>query len=352
MILPGFGADAQKRLLAARALIVGCGALGCAAADLLARAGVGHLIIVDRDVVEHTNLQRQCLFDESDARDRVPKAAAAERRLHAINSSIRASGIVADVHARNIEAIIHGTGEEVGMTACDWPKIDVVIDATDNFQTRYLLNDVCVKHNLPLIYGGVVGTQGMTMTILPASTVCLRCVFPDAPDAGTVPTCDTVGVLGPMVQVVASIQAAETLKILTGHLELVRPTLSSFDIWNNVRRTIDLVSLRDQITNACPCCGKREFAFLDGEHGSDGLTTLCGTASVQVLPTGRIARVDLARLASVLQSQGPVQHTSHMVRVALEGGRELTVFRDGRAIVGGVKDGAAARAIYARYVGT
>ncbi len=347
-LLPGFGAASQQRLAASHAVVMGCGALGCGVADLLARAGVGTLTLIDRDVVEWTNLQRQTLFGEADARDGLPKAVAAANRIGLINSSIRVRPLVADVNPRSVEHLC--------------ANADVVIDGTDNFQTRYLVNDACVKHGWPLVYGGVVGTTGMTMTIVPGAagapeqdtdgrpvpgTPCLRCVFPDPPSPGSAPTCDTAGVLGPMVAVVAAVQAAEAMKILVGRFDLLRPTLSHFDIWNNHRRTIDLAGID---RGACPCCGLRQFEFL--EAAGDATTAICGADSVQVLP-GSAQRIDLDALAARLRGHGDFAAGPYFVRGRLAdgGGVGLTVFRDARAIVHGTTDSARARSIYARYVG-
>jgi adenylyltransferase/sulfurtransferase len=346
MLLPGFGEDGQRRLLASSALIVGCGALGCVTADALARAGVGRLFLVDRDIVESTNLQRQILYDEADARDGTPKAAAAARRLRAVNSGIAIEPVIADLNSRNVEKLIRSLG-----------PLSVVVDGTDNFQTRYLLNDACVKLNAPLVYGGVVGTAGMNMTILPGQTPCLRCVFPEPPAPGSSPTCDTAGVLGPMVSLVAATQAAEALKVLLGRRDLIRPVLQQFDAWNNQRHSIDLSGLdRSQ----CPCCARRQFAFLEGEHADAGTTSLCGSHSIQVLP-GTPAFLDLRTLATRLAPHGAFTVTEHLLRGRLASDSdsaranqvpiELTVFRDGRAIIKGIDDPSQARSIYARFVG-
>ncbi len=344
MLLPGIGEEGQRRLLSSSALVVGCGALGCVLADALARAGVGRLVLIDRDIVEITNLQRQILYDEADARDGVPKAAAAARRLKAVNSAIVIEPVVADLNARNVERLVRSVGSS-----------GVVVDGTDNFQTRYLLNDACVKAAVPLVYGGVVGTAGMNMTILPGRTPCLRCVFPDPPAPGSTPTCDTAGVLGPMVSAVAAAQAAEAIKVLLGRDDLIRPTLVQFDLWNNQRHAIELSAL-DRST--CPCCAQRRFDFLEGEHSDSGTTSLCGSNAIQVLPATSGAAVDLAALADRLAAHGAFERTEHLLRgvLAAESARsgwpvELTVFRDGRALVKGTTDAAVARSIYARYVG-
>lgn len=343
MLLPGIGEAGQRRLLKSHAALVGCGALGSVIADALARAGVGRLTIIDRDLVEFTNLQRQVLFDESDASHGRPKAEAAAARLAAVNSDVRVDALVADLNPRNAERLVEGAM--------------VLVDGTDNFQTRYLLNDLSVKRGIPLVYGGVVGTTGMTMTIVPALasaaivTPCLRCVFPDPPPPGASPTCDTVGVLGPMAGVVASIQAAEAMKILLGRFDLLRPVLSQCDIWNNVHRTIDLLGLD---RGACRCCGLGTFEFLDAD--ADETVSLCGADAVQVLPPREIGSgLDLAALAATLGPVGTFEAGSTILRgrLADPGGAPvgLTVFRDGRAIIKGTTDLARARSIYARYIG-
>lgn len=338
MLLPGFGVAGQERLGKAAALVVGCGALGCTIADGLVRAGVGRVVIVDRDVVEETNLQRQVLFDERDAREGVPKVEAAARRLRAVNSGIVIEPVVADVSGRNVESLVDG--------------MDVVVDGTDNFQTRYLVNDACVKLGVPLVYGGVVGTVGMGMTIRPGKSPCLRCVFPEPPAPGNAPTCDTAGVLGAMVGIVGSVQVAEAIKVLMGKWELVSSGLRQMDIWHGVWREIGLGGI-DRA--ACPCCGKREFEFLDGRRGESGETSLCGSNAVQVLPMVGMGGVDLGVLRERLAAHGAFAATEHLLRGRLErerGGIELTVFRDGRAIVKGTTDSAVARGIYAKYVGS
>lgn len=332
MLLPGFGAAGQARLAASHAAVVGCGALGTTIADQLARAGVGTLTLIDRDIVEWTNLQRQVLFTESDARDAIPKALAAANRLAQVNSLVHVRPVVADINPRSAE---HLCG-----------SADVILDGTDNFQTRYLLNDVCVKTGTPLVYGGVVGTTGMTITILPRETPCLRCVFPEPPAPGSSPTCDTAGVLGTMAAVVASIQATEALKVLLGRFDLLRSSLAQFDIWNNVRRTIVLDSID---RSGCPCCSESRFEFLDA--ATDATSTICGSDSVQVLP-GALVRLDLADIAASLTPHGTFTATGFLVRGELRehAGIRLTIFRDGRAIVHGTSDPLRARSLYSRYI--
>ncbi|MBM4108959.1 MAG: thiazole biosynthesis adenylyltransferase ThiF [Phycisphaerae bacterium] len=339
VMLPGVGVGGQRRLASGHAAVVGCGALGCAIADTLARAGVGRLTIVDRDLVEITNLQRQTLFDEGDAAAPTPKAEAARKRLNAVNSGIDVRAIVADLTAANAERLLFAGGRD---------RPDLLLDGTDNFETRYLLNDLAVKHGVAYCYGGVVGTTGMQLTVVPGDRPCLRCLFPDPPPPGAAPTCDTAGVLGPAVAIVAACQSADALKILTGNGALVAATLLSFDLWTNERRRLDVSGAR---RGECPACGARRFEFLDGDRGG-ATAALCGQDAVQVAPSG-VAEIDLARLGERLAGVGPVTRTPFLLRARVPepGGVELTVFRDGRAIIKGVGGADQARAVYARWVG-
>ncbi len=362
-LLPGIGTEGQARLKQSHALIVGCGALGCASADLLCRAGVGTLTIVDRDLVEWTNLQRQCLFDERDAAERAPKADAARRRLAAVNSEVRVNAIVADFTHRNAEAIVRGSLASDRTGEAQPRPVHVLIDGTDNFQTRYLLNDLSIKLGIPYCYAGVVGTRGMQMTVLPGTTACLRCLFPEPPAPGTTETCDTAGVLGPAVQISAACQAADAMKVLLGRSDLVAPTLLEFDLWSTQRRRIDLSSFIDAAARRdCPCCGTHNFAFLDG-RAADDAAMLCGQSAVQVAPAASAGdapapgRPDLNTLAARLRAHGHVEVTRFLVRASLDhelaehGPVELTVFADGRAIVRGTSRADTARSIVSRYVG-
>ncbi|HZW08725.1 MAG TPA: ThiF family adenylyltransferase [Phycisphaerales bacterium] len=342
-MLPGVGPEGQAALRAAHAAIVGIGALGCAVADHLARAGVGRLTLIDRDLVERTNLQRQMLFDERDAAEAAPKAEAARRRLSAINSSVEVVAQIADLTSRNAERLILSDGPP-----------GVIIDGTDNFETRYLLNDFSVKHGIPYVYGGVVATRGMQMTIRPGATACLRCVFEQPPPPGSQPTCDTAGVLGPAVAIVGACEASDALRILLGHGHAIPPTLLEFDLWSGRRRRIDLSRAR---RDDCPCCGKRDFEFLARGSGSAG-AALCGQRAVQVQPPEPAGRLDLDAVARRLEPHGPVRSHPHMLRCSLtseeaEGGGqlELTIFRDGRAIVRGTTLPDRARSVYAKYIG-
>lgn len=330
----GVGPVGQARLAQGRALVVGCGALGCTLAEMLVRAGVGTVRVVDRDFVEWSNLNRQVLFDETDARERRPKARAAETRLRAVNSLVRVEGIVADVSPETIEPLV--------------AEADVVLDGTDNFETRYLLNDACIKHGKPWIYGAAVGGHGATMTILPQETPCLRCVFDEPPDAATTPTCETDGVILPIVHTVAAAQVVEALKLLTGQAALCRRNLWQVDVWTGKQATLNLPAERRRAD--CPCCGLRRFEFLNAERTSFA-AVLCGRRAVQVRPaqTGRAA-VDFARLAARLERVGPVRFNADILAFAADG-LDAALFRDGRAIVKGTADPAEARAFYAKYFG-
>jgi adenylyltransferase/sulfurtransferase len=328
-----FGVAGQERLRESAALVVGCGALGSVIANTLARAGVGTLRIVDRDFLELNNLQRQVLYDEADVAAQLPKAIAAANRLRTINSAITIEPIVGDVTHTNIATLAEGVG--------------VIVDGTDNFETRLLVNDYCVKHNLPWVYGGCVGAEGQTMAILPGETACLTCLLPEIPPPGTTPTCDTAGILGPVVNVVASLQSMEALKILSGNLKDVSRTLTVIDLWQNRLRQIDLGKLHESGT--CVTCGKREFPWLAGEKGGQS-AVLCGRNAVQ-LRSESPQRLDLVDLERRLSSVGRVTRNPFLLRLEVAG-HVITQFPDGRAIVAGTDDTAQARTIYARYVGS
>jgi adenylyltransferase/sulfurtransferase len=332
VLLPQIGRAGQARLAASRVLLVGCGALGTVIADQLVRAGVGSLRIVDRDVVEWTNLQRQVLFDEADAREALPKAVAAARRLSRINSTVRLEAVVADAHSGNIEALAAG--------------VELILDGTDNVETRYLLNDVSIKHNVPWVYGACVGTEGRAMPVIPGATPCLRCVFPQPPEGSDLPTCDTAGVLGPVASAVASVQAVAAIKMLSGNSGDVRAELWSGDLWAGRFRTTPVV-----VDPNCPTCGRRAFTFL--ERVAAPTTSLCGRHSVQVHPTRVDGRLDLDAAARKLNGVGEVVRTPYLVRCRPRDGGELemTLFADGRMIVSGTTDRDRARSLYARYVG-
>ncbi len=322
------GEDGQSKLLASKAVIVGCGALGTAHANALARAGVGRLRIVDRDYVEASNLQRQSLFDESDARESLPKAVAAERKLKQINSGVQVEGVVADATSRNIEELVRG--------------FDVIVDGTDNFEARYLLNDVAIKMGIPWVYGAVVASSAVTMTILPGHGPCLGCVFPDPP-SGLHETCDTVGIIGPAAAWTSAIQVTEVLKILLGRKQELHGTLFGFDIWHN-----RVQQVRPKRDPDCKACGQRIFSHL--EEGEPVPTTLCGRDAVQI--RHRDARsLDLSLLKARLERFGSVRINEFLLKFSFDA-YEMTVFQDGRAIIKGTQDPAVARGLYAKYIGS
>jgi adenylyltransferase/sulfurtransferase len=327
-----FGEEGQLKLRAARVLIVGCGALGCVSADLLVRAGVGFVRVVDRDFVERDNLHRQILFTEADAAAQLPKSVAGAARLAAVNSEVTVEPIVADVNATNI-----------GQLASD---VQAIIDGTDNFETRYLVNDFAVANNLPWIFAGCVGAEGQTMAIVPGESPCLSCFLPEPPPATTMPTCETAGVLAPIVSVVAAYQAMEALKILSGNATAVNPQLTVFDLWNNQARSINMRASRRA---DCLTCGERQFPWLTGERGS-AVTKLCGRNSVQFSPAGNEA-ADLTVLADKLRTVGQVTANPYLVRLAVDE-YLITVFADGRSIVSGTEDEAEARTVLAKYIGS
>lgn len=345
-LLPQVGADGQLRLASSRAVVVGCGTLGCPAADLLVRAGVGTVTVIDRDVVEPTNLQRQTLFTDADARDGTPKAIAAQAALARANPAVTVHAIVDDVTPASAEQLL-------GLSGGSPPG--VVIDGTDSFQTRFLLNDACVKHGVPFVCGGAVGTGGTALTVLPRRTPCLRCVLPVPPEPGAVPTCDTAGVLGSAGVAIAALQAAEAIKILLGREDAVLRGVLQLDVWTGTHRRIGRNARPD---SDCACCGRSRFEFLE-QGASPGHAVLCGRDAVQV-DSGRLGvRLDLGALAERLAPHGLFAATPYLVRgvLRLERGAqgapiELTVFPSGRAIVRGVTDPVAARGLYARYIGT
>ncbi len=318
-------------------MIVGCGALGCPSADLLARAGVGKLTLIDRDLVEYSNLHRQTLFCDADAKNQLPKAQAAKQRLNAVNPEIEIEAVVADFGAYDAEHIVlHGK----------FRKPDILLDGTDNFETRFLINDLSVMHAIPYIYGGAIGTTGMAAVFMPGQTPCLRCLFNSPPPPGSQPTCETAGVFAPVSAIIASYQASEALKLLIGAKDRVMGSMLEFDLWEGQRRRIDLAELKDP---QCPCCAKRDFEFLDRED--EETLSICGRAAIQINPHTRTP-IALSQLAESLSTQGTFETTGFMVKGRLsESDIGLTVFHDGRAIFDGIDDPALARTLYARYIG-
>ncbi len=352
MLLPGFGEDGQRRLHEATVLMLGCGALGSVAVDMLARAGVGHIVIVDRDFVELTNLQRQVLFDEDDAAKSLPKAIAAKRKIAKINSGVQITAIVDDINHANIERY-----------AAD---ADIFIDGLDNYETRYLANDLAVKTARPYVYGAAVGTTGMAFPVLPhgsgkaaweisgsatLATPCFRCLFDEAPPPGASATCDTAGVLSSVVSIIANFQVAEVLKILTGNYDRVNRTLLNIDLWANEihQLTVDGAYSKGD----CPCCRQQRFDYLDGRAGSSA-ATLCGRNAVQLRHRQQADGVNLDAIAKRLSGHGEVNTNEFMLRASVKDQDTLytiTLFPDGRAIIKGTDEPAVARSIYAKFIG-
>lgn len=334
MLYDNIGEAGQIRLGKARAVLFGCGALGTVLANTLVRAGVGHLRICDRDFIERDNLQRQVLFDEHDIEANLPKAQAAADKLARINSDVTIEPMVIDVNHTNIERLAEGA--------------DLLLDGTDNFETRFLINDLAVRSRTPWIYGAVIGSTGLCMSIIPHDTPCLRCVFEEAPPPEMNPTCDTAGVLASAVNVVASLQAVEAIKLLIGRSDQINRHLVHLDVW-----TGRLMNMRVQSAYTdgnCPCCKRGEFPYLDGTLASS-TTTLCGRDAVQVLPAGEL-HVDFAAIAEKLRpvAETPVCHNRFMLK-AVVNTFELTLFADGRAIIKGTADPNKARSLYAKYLG-
>jgi len=327
ILFPGLGEAGQERLLRAHAAIVGCGALGSFQAAALARAGVGRVTVIDRDYVETSNLQRQWLFEESDAEGALPKAVAAERRLSRINSSVEARGVVADVTPANIAGLLDGA--------------ELILDGTDNFETRYLLNDFALSRGIPWIYGAAVGSYGLTMPVIPGRTCCLRCVYPDPP-AGAQPTCETAGVLNSITAVIAALQTADAIRILAGRAECLRPRITTVDVWDGGVRQI----AQPEPDPACPACGAREFVYLEGLRRAP--VSLCGRNAVQIHERSR--PLDLDRLKAALLPLGEVRANEFALRFFVSP-FEMTIFPDGRAIIKGTTDIGIARSLYAKYVG-
>ncbi|HKF55934.1 MAG TPA: ThiF family adenylyltransferase [Blastocatellia bacterium] len=325
------GHQGQDRLGKSAAVIIGCGALGGIHIEALARAGLGRLKLVDRDFVEQSNLQRQLMFEESDAQQRLPKAVAAARRVNRINSSIDVEPVVVDAGSDNIEDLIQGA--------------DVILDGTDNFEIRFLINDAAMKAGIPWIYGAAVGSYGLTMTVVPGAGPCLRCVLEEMPPPGSGPTCDTAGVIAPIIGVIGSIQSAEAMKILVGDAAALHRSLIRVDLWDFQYNRIDL-SGRGPGQDCHACRGNYEY--LRG-MGRPAATTLCGRNAVQVT-SARLGGIDFGELARRLEPLGDVSFNEYLLRFHIEG-YDITVFQDARSIIRGTGDVATARTLYARYIG-
>ena len=335
MRFSGIGTEGQQRLSEATVLLVGCGALGTVLADTLVRAGVGRLRIVDRDFVDLSNLQRQVLFDEQDVAEHLPKAIVAANKLARINSQVQLEPHVADLDWRTVREFAR--------------DVDLILDGTDNFETRFLINDVSLETGIPWVYAGVVGSHGQTMAIFPHQSACLRCVIESPPDPGTSETCDTAGVIAPAVHMVTALQAATALKILSGQRHLVEPHLTIVDVWDGTLRQMKLAGLRER--GECPACGPRQRRdWLNGDQTSHS-TVLCGRNSVQVSPAEPV-QLSLENLAEKLSPLGEVTRNPFLLRFTPHAQPiQLTVFRDGRAIIQGTEEIAVARGIYSRYIG-
>ena len=334
MRFAGIGAEGQARIRASKVLLCGCGALGTVLADTLVRAGVGFLRIVDRDFVDLSNLQRQVLFDERDVEDHFPKAIAAVNKLARINSQVQLEPVVADIDNRNVMDLAKG--------------VDLILDGTDNFEIRFLINDVALETGIPWIYAGCVGSHGQTMAIFPNQSPCLRCLIETPPDAGAAETCDTAGVISPAIHLITALQATAALKILTGQRDLIAPQLTIVDIWDGTFRQMNLTNLREK--SQCPACVQGRRDWLHGRHTSQS-TVLCGRNSVQISPAFP-SSLSLEELARKLELSGKVTRNPYLVRLTVEvPACEITVFRDGRAIIQGTDDISVARGLYARFVG-
>ncbi len=333
LLFSGIGREGQARLVESSVVIIGCGALGAMQAEMLARAGVGRLRLIDRDFVEESNLHRQVMFDESDAAGRLPKAIAAANRIGRLNSEITVEPVVRDVNYTNIEQLIQST--------------DLILDGTDNFETRYLINDAAVKTGRPWIYGAAVGAHGLQMTIRPSQTPCLRCVFPEVPAPGTSPTCDTAGVILPIIATVTAWQVTEALKLLTGQEDRLHGALLQFDLWENRFTRLRLDRMKDR--PRCRTCDDHHYDFLQVQSGQL-VTSLCGRNTIQISPPAP-GTIDLPELAVQLRNVGEVSYNAYLLKFRV-GEIEMTIFSDARCLIRGTDDPMIARSLYARYLGS
>ncbi|MBA4544428.1 MULTISPECIES: ThiF family adenylyltransferase [Thermoactinomyces] len=325
------GEEGQAKLLRSRVAIVGMGALGTALANHMVRSGIGYVRLIDRDFVEASNLQRQMLYDEQDAKEHMPKAIAASRKLKAVNGAVEIEPHIADLNWQNAEQLLTG--------------VDLILDGSDNFQVRYLINDVSIKHGIPWIYGGAVSSRGMTYTIIPGETPCLRCLFPDAPAPGSAETCDTAGVIGPIIHVVAAYQAAEALKWLVGAKDRLDPRLRHFELWHNHHHAMDV---GEKIAADCPACQKKIFSYLDPQEKRGTEVSMCGRETVQITLPSSSFSLDL--IAERLKQAGTVTRNPFMLRADL-GEYRFAVFPDGRILVQGTTEIPLAKSLVAKYIG-
>ncbi|MCR4344396.1 MAG: ThiF family adenylyltransferase [Candidatus Scalindua sp.] len=326
------GKNRQKILMNSTVAVIGGGALGTVSSSYLVRAGIGQLRIIDRDFIEESNLQRQILFDENDISENLPKAIAAQRKLQKINNKVKVEGIVTDVNYSNIDELTK--------------DVDIIIDGTDNFETRFLINDFCIKNSVPWVYGACIGSRGVVMNIIPSRTPCLRCVFETMPQIGSFPTCDTAGVIGPIAGIIASFQVAEAIKILIKDYASVNKNLLEVDVWETKLRQIDISELKD--INDCQTCKLNNYEFLDAEVGI--MTTfLCGKNAVQVM-SRNTGKIDLRQLEHRLRSISGVSCNAFMLKFRVKD-HSFTVFADGRAIITGTADSSTAKSLYSKYLG-
>jgi adenylyltransferase/sulfurtransferase len=328
------GVEGQQKINQSRIAIVGMGALGTALANHMARAGVGYIRIIDRDFVEWSNLQRQMLFDEADAEASAPKALAAAKQLHRINSSIEIEPHIIDLNSTNAEQLLAG--------------VDLILDGSDNFLVRFLINDVSIKLGIPWIYGGAVSSRGVTMTIIPKHSPCLRCIFGHAPQQGTGETCDTAGVIGPIIQLIASHQATEAFKLLVGDNKSLNRHLVQIDVWHNQYSSIDVSKAKK---NDCPACAKGHYEYLEAELQGETIQSLCGRNAVQIHPV-EAQSFNLSEWAHKWQKLGKVETTPFLIKLHLDNAVRLILFPDGRVIIQGIDDLTLAKSLYSRYIGT
>lgn len=332
LLFPHIGVKGQEKLLKSRVAIVGLGALGSALANNMVRAGVGYVRLIDRDFVEFSNLQRQLLYDEEDARRTLPKAIAAKLKLKSINSSIIIESHIADLTWKNAEELLTG--------------VDLILDGTDNFEIRYLINDVAIKHKIPWIYGGAVSSRGMTFNIIPDKTPCFHCVFPDQPAHGTTDTCDTAGVISPIIHLITAFQSTEALKLLVNDYANLNPALRSVELWQN---EFSEINLKNAKRADCPTCVEHRFQFLDPIDKKDRFVSLCGRDTVQINPV-KDSRFSLPQLADKLRAIGDVLETPYLIKFKVDD-YSLTIFEDGRVMLHGTNDVVLAKSIYAKYIG-
>lgn len=330
---PAIGQSGQHLLGEAHVAIVGVGALGCVTANHLARAGVGRLTLIDRDVVDLSNLQRQLLYDEADVLAGKPKAAAAAARLAAINRDIRIEARIAHLSADNAEELLR--------------EANLIVDGSDNFKVRYTINEVSIKHSIPWIYGGAVASSGMTMTVIPGKTPCLACLFPEQPAGGSLDTCETSGVLAPIVDTISSIQAMEAIKLLSGNENALHGDLLQIDLWHTQWQSLSVQGAR---RSDCPVCGQRKFELLDGEHEDSAAVSLCGRQTIQIRPTQPPA-ITLDRLAARWARLGEIELNEYLVKLLRDGLPDFVIFADGRALIMGTDDTTLARRLYTELIG-